>query len=174
MISDAGEFKTKMQFLELIPIYKRNGIQQYRIGCGVSTYEAEFPISDSLELRLGEENKRQQKKFEFQSKYPFLHPYINSGSLQISSLWVERNGRDAESMPLPEDHVTWTYTEEEFKRHNEEARKANQKGWFYCSNCGMAKPESEYAYSHFAGKYCTKCKEEDPDSYKAAMNENYE
>lgn len=173
MIENEKQFKEKLAFLELTPLNNKRGEKPlFLIRAGSTSWNTKFPINDAFERRLKEENERMEIKVNFQKKYPFLHPGVFQDK-RVSSLWVERNGRDAEAMPSPKNRETWEYTEEEFVFLNEEARKANQEGWFFCTGCGVAKPDEEYSYFHFAGRYCLKCKEADLRAYREAINENY-
>ena len=175
MIRDVDEFKKAFPKLEITPTHEKNGVQLYDVKAGSTSWSAfAMPIDDENVMKfLARENSRLQVKEDFQKKYPFLYPWVDH-SEKISGLWVSRNGWDAEAMPPPRDIVTRQYTEEELQFHNQQAMQANQKGWFYCSGCGRAKPESQYAYFHFAGSYCIECKDADMAAYKAAMLENYD
>ena len=175
MINNEAEFKEKYPYLDLIPTYKKkNGTQVYTIKGGpVSWSSEEFPLNEELfGASLERVNSERKVEKEFQKIYPYLHPSADNDG-KIRSIWVERKGRDAEAMPSPKNRETWEYTEEEFVFLNEEARKANQEGWFFCTGCGVAKPDEEYSYFHFAGRYCLKCKEADLRAYREAINENY-
>jgi hypothetical protein len=97
----------------------------------------------------------------FMDQYPNL--YISEDG---HAVWVLRDGRDAESMG-------YEVTKADYSALNEEAGKALQEDWFYCSGCHTAKPRSEYSFFHFAGNYCKDCKEANPTRYVRAMSETY-
>ena len=106
----------------------------------------------------------------YHAKFPNLWFYIDQYTYRITGAYVRRDGRDGEGIsvhgdalrdPLMLDHL------------NAEAGKALQDGWFWCSNCDVAKPESEYGYFHFAGKYCRSCRDKNPQKYKEARSESY-
>lgn len=96
-------------------------------------------------------------------KYPNL--FISSDARAV---WVLRDGRDGEAMGFG------TFVTKDFVKLNKEARLALQEGWFYCTECGKAKPRTEYAYFHFAGKYCKECAAKDPAAVRRAAAETYE
>jgi hypothetical protein len=99
---------------------------------------------------------------ELAEKYPNI--YISE---DMRAVWVCRDGRDAEAMRNGE------LTNELLASLNDEAAKAKQDGWFYCSKCHTAKPRSEYGFFYFAGNYCKDCQTANPDLYRRAMAETY-
>lgn len=103
-------------------------------------------------------------KTEYITKYENLYIHVIDGHWGI---WVNRDGKDGEAICYHQP------TEAELETMNAEAGKALQDGWFYCSRCHTAKPDTEFAYFYFAGKYCNDCKESNLPHYNEAMRESY-
>lgn len=131
----------------------------------------EFPLPDYAIRFLEQENMKASARAKFTSVYPNLYPSIvlQDKCFIVTALWVNRNGRDAESIPMDDNLMT----DEFLKRMDSEAAKAKQKNWFFCTGCSKAKPYSEYAYFCFSGNYCKICKEKNPELYRKAQAETY-
>jgi hypothetical protein len=63
---------------------------------------------------------------------------------------------------------------DELERLNQEAKKSQQDGWFFCTGHGVAERQGKGGYHYFAGRYCAQYGEEHPDHKKAALAETYE
>lgn len=124
------------------------------------------------------DRKHEQLKvfLEYMQKYPNLYFAITQTPPHVpDAVWVrhtlpdgtERDGtgmlygKDELRDPIILDHL------------NYQAGKARQEGYFWCSGCDEVHPQEEYAYFYFAGEYCKKFKEENPDHYRMAKNESY-
>ena len=85
MIANAEEFKKKLNHLGLTPSYESKEGQHYRVEVKSGSYDTIFPIDGDFEIRLGEENRRMAFFYDFQSKYPYLHPYVDKNITTIIS-----------------------------------------------------------------------------------------
>lgn len=75
-------------------------------------------------------------------------------------IWIKRNWRDAEGTGIyfgqPElDNPDFGL----LIRLNEEACKAVQDDWFFCSKCNTAHPKTKFKGQVFSGFYCENCYE---------------
>jgi len=100
-------------------------------------------------------------KKELDAKYPNLYLASDCGAV-----WVKRDNRDAEA-------ISYNFVEADLAAFNEEAGKAIQPRWFYCSRCKTAKMRVEFAYFYFAGSYCVDCMNSNLPHYHEAMRETY-
>lgn len=134
-----------------------------------SSMQVSFPMAENTENLWKDESNRIDKELEYRKLYPNLVLYINQKTLVISSLWVLRGGSGDEAIPL-----AGTATPKILKEANEQAGKALQPGWFYCTGHGRAEEMKPGGYFHFAGKYCAEYGIEHPDSLQGARNERYD
>lgn len=125
------------------------------------------------ERQLDNEHMQASIKQQLMGIYPhlYLNAYAHRNGLTISA-WVNRNNKDVESIRSIE--ITSLNLHETLKQWNDEAQKAKQDGWFFCSGHLKAEPKTEYGYFHFAGQYCKRFGDENPTARKRAAQENYE
>lgn len=102
-------------------------------------------------------------------KYPGIYFYVQQKAIEPFATWVCRNGRGKESTGLP-----WGELKPRIDEINQECLNAIQPGWFYCSNCQKAYPNSEYGYYYFTDTRCKKCVAENPGWLKRAKAETYD
>lgn len=84
---------------------------------------------------------------------------------------MNRNGDDAESIGLLE--ITLQNLHARLQEWQNEAKKAKQDGYFFCSGHVRAEPKSSFDYYHFAGNYCKEWGNKHPELRKAAAREAY-
>ena len=135
----------------------------------VSTY-----VSDVIDERqvnvLDDYHKRLRIRNAYHEKYPNLWFYIDQTTSKVTGVWVRRDGRDGEGIGVYGDALQDPVMLEHL---NIEAGKALQDGWFWCSRCDEPKPDKDYGYYFFAGKYCKACQMANPKHYREAMSESY-
>ena len=108
--------------------------------------------------------------------YPdlFIHVYASKNGCQ-ASVWINRlrEGEPDDAESIGELDILTPGLHTVLTKWQKEAAKAKQENWFFCSGHSKAEPMSKYGYFHFAGKYCKAFGDENPNSRKAAANENY-
>jgi hypothetical protein len=122
---------------------------------------------DDAEKFLTLEHLKMQAQADWMIRYPGLYFSIGD-DLNPTSAWVNRNGRDGTSIGL-----TWKELEPRLNEINQEALKALQPGYFYCTNDHRTHPMSEYGYYWFASTYCKACEEADPAWSRSAHSQSY-
>jgi len=106
--------------------------------------------------------------------YPYLYISVSSAHDGISlSVWVKRDDRDAEAMSLPNSDLDASDIHFNLFALNDQARRAKQDGWFYCTGHQRPEPKDEYGFFYFAARYCTRWGEEHPEVRTQAANERY-
>ena len=128
-----------------------------------------LPLSPALRIAFAKANSERMVFHAIVAAYPNLYPGIDS-DLQVRSLWVNRNGRDHESL----DNSASGFSEEQLIVWNEEAGKALQDGWFFCSGHKRAEELKPGKWSYFAGNYCREYGIEHPDVLAMAKSERYD
>ena len=117
-----------------------------------------------------EQHNRLEIRNRLHESYPNLWFFIDIVTLRPVGVWVRRNDRAKEAIGISSDELQ---NSSFLDILNEQVGEALQEDWFWCSHCDVPKPKSEYAYFYFAGKYCKKCRSEDPAAYKRALAETY-
>ena len=92
---------------------------------------------------------------EVTEKIKKTFPNIYFSTCGTLSMWVKRDGKDAEAINIPEDEKKVTL--EWLKGIDKECVKAKREGWFFCSDCNKANPMKDYADYLWSGKYCKSC-----------------
>lgn len=115
-------------------------------------------------------NRANFLKKEWELVYPFLYFSISLETFLPDAIWVRRGKRGVEAITRP---TNWWRNGEWLEEINEQAGLAVQEGWFFCTGCNKAYRNSEHGYHHFAGSYCKKCKEDDPQAFRRAQQERY-
>lgn len=140
--------------------------------CSLCDKPAHGKFSWELMRQLDNEHMKKSIEKRLMEIYPDLHVSVHTHKNGIMvSLWVDRDGRDAEGMgELPLVELNF---HEEMSKKQAHAEKSKQEDWFYCSGHGRAEPKSEYGYFYFAGRYCKKYGEENPEHRGAAGRERY-
>ncbi len=104
--------------------------------------------------------------------YPDLHISVYASKDGANaSVWIDRDGRDAEAIGHVD--ILDVLLHPTLASWQKEALQAKQEGWFFCSGHTKAEPKAEWGYFHFAGNYCKRYGEENPESRKAAARETY-
>jgi len=121
-------------------------------------------------LNFEREHARLEARKKWNDKYPNLFFHIDAYTLQPTSLYVLRDGRDGEAI----SGCHFPMQEYELTHLNEQAGLALQPDMFFCTDCWKAYPRSEFGFFHFAGNYCKKCEAADPEAAERARNERYD
>ena len=134
-----------------------------------SSYTYVDNLDEKMLSRLADAQSVLEIKKFWHDKYPGIYFYVGEKDREPSFTWVCRNGRDAESTGYE-----WNELKPKIEEVNQECLKANQPGWFYCSECRKAYPKSEYGYFYFTDTRCKKCVAENPAWLKRAKAETYD
>jgi len=108
----------------------------------------------------------------FRDQYPdlWISCYPAKDGITLS-VWVRRDNRDHEA--IGNVSITDLNLRATLEGWQTESHIAKQGGWFFCSGHVAAEPRTEYGYFHFAGNYCKKYGEENPESKREATRETY-
>ncbi len=128
-------------------------------------------------MYIEKDNMQLTMSHSLMARYPDLYISINAGKDGcLASVWINRpndkgEADDAEGM----GHLD--VVEADFhttlRKWQKEAKKAKQKGWFFCTGHVRAEPMSEYGYFYFAGKFCKQYGIDNPEHNKMAGRETY-
>jgi len=177
--------KNKQEFdrlCRLYPLFKLS-IQEYEdkeilvaeqsIGSSFSTRLSPQGIITNEGAKLLDRCHMQKSiNTELMKQYPDLHiaAYPNRNGIKISA-WVKRADRDAEG--IGSIGLLALNLRDTLQDWQDEAQKAKQEGWFFCSGHNKAEPNTEYGYFYFAGKYCKQYGIEHPEHKSMAGRERY-
>ena len=130
-------------------------------------------IGHESTLHLGHMHMEQTLGKELMELYPNLYIAAHAHKDGISIwVWVKRNERDAESvgdLKLISAHFHLCLA-----GWQEEAKKACQEGWFFCTGHGRAEAVEHLEFHHFAGRFCKQWGDEHPEILDRALRETYE
>ena len=166
----------------------------YHIGYSRSSAENVNKDNTDLEAILYYLNLRVAIQNLLEAEYPYLyfsvgeipehyHPNARGMSKDKCHIWLRRlydygeNSLGVQAVDGTAVSYTFEYpptdvAKEILKNLNAEAEKAQQEGWFFCTQCRKAYPKSEYGGYWFATTLCNECAT--PEWKQKAARETYD